>query len=125
MRTSVIAVCAMGIVIVGVASPASGTTSDRVAGAVIAAEAQARSYVDDPDYYLLYRSLESSSNCGGNPACDIDFSSYLVDKEFPDNVAVVVGMSGPTDANLSTSDKGGMLVLIDSDDDPSTWDYRM
>ena len=125
MRTSVITVCAMGIVIVGVASPASGATSDRVAGAVIAAEAQARSYVDDPDYYLLYRSLESSSNCGGNPACDIDFSSYLVDKAFPDNVAVVVGMSGPTDANLSTSDKGGMLVLIDSDDDPSTWDYRM
>ena len=125
MRTSFIAACVIGIVIVGVAGPASGATSDKALSGVGAGEVHALSYVDDPDYYLLYRSQESSSNCGGNPACDIDFSSYLVDKEFPDNVAVVVGMSSATDANLSTSDKGGMVVLIDSDDDPSTWDYRM
>lgn len=93
----------------------------RVADALV----QPRGYDNDPDYFFWYDTSESSSDCGGNPACDITFSSFSVSRDYPEDLVATVGTKGPTDPEMSNNDNGGVALYIDSDNDPSNWDYRL
>lgn len=80
-------------------------------------------YEDDEDYFLWYVDRGSTSSCGGNPACDIDYTSYAVSRDLPDYVLIIVGMAGETDSEMSNNEFGGVFVDIDVDGDPSTREY--
>ena len=126
MRNFLVVTAVAGVLVLGTSVPASGLPR---ALEDVASASQAglhpRSYVDDPDTYLFYLTQESSSNCGGNVSCDIKYSSYMIDKDNPASLGVVVGMAGPTDAEISNSEQGGLLLYLDSDDDRRDWDYSM
>ena len=84
-----------------------------------------REYGDDPGTFFLYYTEASTSDCGGNPACDIDFTQYFVRKSDPSGLYVTAHMAGATDASMSDNDNGGIITLIDYDGDGTTWDYRI
>ena len=85
----------------------------------------ARGFVDDPGTFFLYSTTASTSDCGGNPACDIAYTQYYVSRQYPNQLLVIAEMVGDTDPSMSNSDDGGIIVRIDSDEDRSDWDYRV
>ena len=84
-----------------------------------------RGYDNDPDFFFWYESLDSSSDCGGDPTCDITYSSFSVLRDYPDALIAVLETAGPTDSEMSNNDTGGVVLYIDSDSDASDWDYRL
>lgn len=108
MRKYVIAAAVAGVLVVSMSTPAFGLP---------------RSFVDDPDDFMNYWTTESTSNCGGNTACDIAWSSFVVSKSSPDSVVVLAGMTGRTYPEMSNSEKGGLYFFVDSDTDASDWEY--
>lgn len=126
MNRSALIMSVAGLVVMGASAPAWASVGGPE-GHVRSAEdlASPRIYIDDPDYPLFYATAASSGNCGSNPACDIDVASFMVSATSPDEMTMVALMTGPTDQALSNSDEGGFLLLIDSDDDRSDWEYRM
>ena len=90
-----------------------------------AAEVAPRDYSDDPDYYFWWDTADSSSNCGGNTACDIVYSAFLVSRDLPEYLLGVARMAGPTDPTMSNNPNGGVVAYIDSDGDATDWEYRL
>ena len=125
MRSLVVAASAVGVLVLGFAVPASGATGDKADATAAMAQAELRSYIDDPDDLLYYLTRSSESNCGGNPACDIQFTAYSVSRDEPDDLYVVAAMAGPTDAEMANSDNGSMGFLVDSDASRAGWEFGM
>lgn len=125
MRKYFVVAVIAGVLVVGTSLPATGAATHGADVAVAKAQADTRAYVDDKDDFLYYRSTSSTSTCGGNPACDIEATGYSVSRDEPDDLYVVAVMAGPTDAELTNSDKGSMGFLVDSDGDTSNWEFGM
>lgn len=121
MRTSLVVAVLAGALVLGLSGPAWGAPHT---------EAEPRSYVEDEDLFFNYLTRSSASDCGGNPACDISFTTFSVSKDSPDELLVVTAMAGPTSPNIPNSTSGGMLVYIDSDpsragNEFGMWTWRM
>ncbi len=104
------------------ADPSSGRADSAVRSQ---AQVGPRNFVDDPDTYFFYATSQTTSDCGGNPACDIAFSQYYVQKSSPTELLVITEVEGQTDASMSDNDTGGIITFFDSDGDPNDWDYRV
>ena len=124
MRNYLVVGAVSGVLVLGTSLPAVAQ-STVLEETIAASEAGAhpRSYVDDPNDFMDYRTTDSTSNCGGNTACDITSSSFVVSKSSPDSVVVLAGMAGRTDAEMSNSEEGGLYLFVDSDNDSSVWEY--
>ena len=114
----------VGVVVLGTAGPAAGDPSEQVREGSTA-QFEPRSYVEDEDTFFDFFTRSSHSNCGGNPACDIAFTSFSVTRNAPDDLYVIVGMSGLTDSEMSNSENGAMIVYIDSDATRSGYEFGM
>ena len=104
-RIVVVGACVVALVATAAAGPVSAAPG-----------AGPRSYVEDDRNFFTYITDSSESNCGGNPACDIQFVNFSVSKSDPKYFDVVVGMAGPTDANMIDTQKGSMVVYLDTNE---------
>ena len=113
-RVIVVGACVAALVAANAAGPVSASP-----------QAGPRSYVEDDRNFFTYITDSSESNCGGNPACDIQFVNFSVSKSDPTYFDVVVGMAGPTDANMIDTQKGSMVVYLDTNEARTGPEYAL
>ena len=113
-RVVMVGACAVALVATAAAGPVSAAPG-----------AGPRSYVEDGRNFFTYITDSSESNCGGNPACDIQFVNFSVSKSDPKILNVVVGMAGPTAANMIDTQKGSMVVYLDTNEARTGPEYAL
>lgn len=74
--------------------------------------AEARGYVEDPDYFVRYEESDDPYDCMGL-YCEITSVSVGVRKDYPDEVVLVATMDRDTDPLLSTDTDANVVAFID------------
>ena len=82
-------------------------------------------YMDYDTTSFFYYTTDTTSDCGGNPSCDLNLSQYYVFKDDTASLIVEAFTVGATDPSMAQSGVGGLSTLFDVDSDPTTWDLRI